>query len=587
MRVAKGLEPADAIIINVNLVEVNTGSILEGVSILIKGRRIAGVLRTADVSKYRGSSTLVINGKGFYAMPGFIDLHVHIESSMLDPIGFSKLALLHGTTTIVADPHEVVNVLGLRGFEVFAEAAKKTPLKILLELPSCVPPVDPKLGLETPASKFDVEDMEKALHYDNVVGLGEVMDFISVVNGELGIHEKIKFVDERGLIIDGHAPLLSTEDLNAYISAGIESDHETTNLEEAYEKAWRGMYLFIREGSAWMDLEALIDIVKKTDCKLCAFVSDDVGVVDLYEKGHMDRIINKAISLGLDPVKAIQLATINPAIRLHLEKHIGIIAPGRLGDIVLSRRIDVVKPITVLANGEVTVYNGSLVKEIGDRSYPAEALSTVKLNLDFIEKMEVAPRVSSEHGSRVRVNTIEVKPGSALTKHVVEELDVRNGRILPDLSKDIIYVGVVYRHSNTGEYSVGFLKGLSFKPGGIAQTVAHDTHNIIFAGWREKDIKLAIKRVYELQGGIVVVDNGKIISEVELKLAGLMSIKEPDVVYREYKELIEKAREYGAEFEPVFMTLSLVSLPVIPELRITSKGLVEVMSGKVIPLVVE
>jgi adenine deaminase len=586
VRVALGLEPADIAIKSVNLVEVNTGVILEDVSVLVKSGRVAGVIKTNSVEKYAGPQTLVISGEGFYIIPGFIDLHVHVESSMLDPIGFSKLALRHGTTTIVADPHEIVNVLGIEGFKIFSEAAKKTPLKILLELPSCVPPTDPSAKLETPSSSFRVKDLEYVSTMDSVVGLGEVMDYSSVLDRNEEIYEKIRVAYNHDLVVDGHAPLLSSEELNAYISAGIVSDHESTEITEAYEKAWRGMYLYIREGSAWRDLEKLVDIVKKTTCKLCAFVSDDVSVLDLYERGHMDRVVNRAIELGVDPVKAIQLATINPALRLHLEDHIGLVAPGRLADIVFTRRLERIEPVTVLANGELIYHNGALTKDIGSLVYPETALNTVKVSPKRVEGLKVTPEVNSRVES-VRVNAIEVIPGSALTRRSVVELKVSSRRVLPDPERDVMYVGVLYRHSNSGEYSIGFIKNLEFKLGAVAQTIAHDTHNIVFAGWSESDIKLAVQRLTELQGGIVVVNKGRVLGELQLKLAGLMSIEEPETVYKKYRAIVDLLREHGSIFEHVFMTLSLISLPVIPEIRITDKGIVDVKAKRTIPLILE
>ena len=586
VRVALGLEPADIAIKSVNLVEVNTGVILEDVSVLVKSGRVAGVIKTNSVDKYTGPQTLVISREGFYIIPGFIDLHVHVESSMLDPIGFSKLALRHGTTTIVADPHEIVNVLGIEGFKIFSEAAKKTPLKILLELPSCVPPTDPSAKLETPSSSFRVKDLEYVSTMDSVVGLGEVMDYSSVLDRNEEIYEKIRVAYNHDLVVDGHAPLLSSEELNAYISAGIVSDHESTEITEAYEKAWRGMYLYIREGSAWRDLEKLVDIVKKTTCKLCAFVSDDVSVLDLYERGHMDRVVNRAIELGVDPVKAIQLATINPALRLHLEDHIGLVAPGRLADIVFTKRLERIEPVTVLVNGELIYHNGALTKDINSLVYPETALNTVKVSPKRVEELKVTPEVNSRVES-VRVNAIEVIPGSALTRRSVVELKVSSRRVLPDPERDVMYVGVLYRHSNSGEYSIGFIKNLEFKLGAVAQTIAHDTHNIVFAGWSESDIKLAVQRLTELQGGIVVVNKGRVLGELQLKLAGLMSIEEPETVYKKYRAIVDLLREHGSIFEHVFMTLSLISLPVIPEIRITDKGIVDVKAKRTIPLILE
>ncbi|MEM4718170.1 MAG: adenine deaminase [Desulfurococcaceae archaeon] len=581
---ALGHRSADLVLSNANLVDVNRGEILEGVAILIKGKRIAGVIKSNDVARFKGPETVVIDVRNAYIMPGFIDLHIHIESSLLDPVGFSKIVLKHGTTTVVADPHEIVNVLGLRGFRLFADVSMKTPLKILLEIPSCVPPTNPEMGLETVPNIMIVEHIKEAASYPNIIGLGEVMDFISVLNRNRELIEKINVAYRNQLLVDGHAPLLTGYELNAYIASGIMSDHESTDIDEAIEKTARGMYLYIRQGSAWQDLPSLIDIVKKNDCKLCAFVSDDVNVLDLFNKGHMDRIINQAIELGLDPVKAIQYATINPALRLHLEDHIGIIGPGRLGDVVISSKLSRIEPRMVLANGEIIYYEGEFMKNLEPYIYPDYALNTVKLEIEKLNNTDLQLKVSKEI-DEIKVNVIEVKPGSTLTKHVIEKLRVINGIIQVDYDRDIMYVGVIDRHTGKGGFSVGFIKGLAFKASAIAQTIAHDTHNLIFAGWNIENIKLAIKRLVEIQGGVVIVDHGDILAEIPLKLAGLMSIEQPEIVYEKYNDMIEKLYKTSVEVEAFFMTLSLVSLPVIPELRITDKGLINVRDGKIISVI--
>jgi len=583
---AMGRIPADMVITNINLVSTTTGEILENASILVKGKRIAGIGRVSDISRHISRDTIVIDGRNRYAIPGFIDLHIHIESTLLDPAGFSKVALKHGTTTVVADPHEFVNVLGLEGLEIFSRVSLELPLKILYEIPSCVPATDPSYMLETPGNIVRSRDMEEALCVDNVVGLGEVMDFVSVINADKEVLDKIRVAKEGNLIVDGHAPLLTGEKLNAYISAGILSDHESTGYEEALEKLRRGMYVFIREGSAWRDLKALLPLVKNLECKLCAFVSDDVNVYDLFVKGHMDRIVNLAIEYGVDPIKAIRYATINPAIRLRMEDHIGSITPGRLGDIVITKSLNHIEPLTVIANGSIIYYEGELKKNIERPRYPEKALQTVNVGVDPAV-INTVPRAGITDGS-VLVNVIEVSPGSALTKWRILEMPVRGGEIPADPLRDIMYITVVDRHKASGSHSTGFIKGLNFRAGAIAQTIAHDTHNLIVAGWNREDQLIAVRRVIELQGGIVIVDNGKVVSEIELKLAGLMSVKEPEEVYREYVNMVETLRSnFGLDFESFFMTLALVSLPVIPELRITDKGLVDVVNARLVPLVVE
>ncbi len=583
-----GHRPADMVIVNANIVSTPTGEVIEDSSIIVVGKRIAGFGNYSDLHKYVGDNTLIVNAENRYVIPGFIDPHIHIESSLLTPTGFAKLALKHGTTTIVADPHEIGNVAGIEGIMAFIEEASRLPLKILVDIPSCVPPVDPMRGLETPGNILGVDEVEKLAELEGVYGLGEVMDFISVVEGDKGILEKIRVAYKHGLRINGHAPLLSGTILDAYINAGIHSDHETLEVREALEKLRKGMYIFIREGSAWKDLERLIKIVldDKIDCRFCCFTSDDLNILDLYEKGHMDRIVNEAIEMGLDPIKAIQLATINPATWLHLEEHIGIIAPGRLADLVFTRDLNYIEAETVIANGEIIYYKGELKKGFDLFERPSRLLKTVNIDRrfkpdDLIVKLD-------KRVDEVSVNVIEVYPGSTLTRRRVERLEVSNGFIKADPSRDIMYVAVIERHHGIGSIGKGFIKGLRFKAGAIAQTIAHDTHNLVVAGNDPGDMVKAIERIVELQGGIVVVDDGEIVSEIELRYGGLMSIKEPEQVYSEYRSLVNKMKEeYGLSFEAFFMTLSLISLPVIPEIRLTDRGLVDVNKAKLIPLIVD
>ncbi|MGC9181586.1 adenine deaminase [Thermogladius sp.] len=584
IKTARGLLPADIVVVNANVVSVTTGEVLENRAVLVKGRRIAGIVNSNGVSRYIGPDTLVIDGRGGYVAPGFIDPHIHIESSLLDPYGFSKVALRHGTTTVVADPHEIGNVLGVEGVRIFAEASLKLPLKILIDIPSCVPATSPSMGLETTAHVITARDIEKLADLENVVGLGEVMDFVSVVNSSEEVLEKVKVAYEKGLVVNGHAPLLPEDMLNAYISAGIFSDHESTEGLEALEKARRGMHVFIRQGSAWRDLEPLLQSLSKVDCEVCSFTSDDLNVVDLFEKGHMDRIVNEAIENGMDPVKAIKYATLRPATRLHLQEHIGVVAPARLADIFTFSRLEYVVPETVIANGGVIYYKGELKKEFVKPVYPDYALKTVNLKR-LPAPEDLVPRASASKGT-VKANVIEVKPGSALTKWVREDVEVVDHR--PVLGEDELYVSVIERHKGSGSIGRGIIKGLGVRIGGLAQTIAHDTHNVIVAGRDPVDMSLAVKKLAEIQGGIVAVHEGEVLGLVELRLAGLMSVKEPEEVYSEYKNFVNRLREkLDVEFESFFMTLALVALPVIPELRITDKGLVDVMNAKLVPLFLE
>jgi adenine deaminase len=585
IEVASGKLPADIVITNVHIILPHTEEILEKHSIVVKDRRIAGIVEDELVSKHISEETLIIDGSNDYVLPGFIDLHVHIESSLLDLIGFSKIALKHGTTTVVADPHEIANVLGVSGVELFVKASLNLPLKILIDIPSCVPATDPALRLETTPHVISDKEIEQLACLDNIIGLGEVMDFLSVINSSDKVLRKLKIASEKRLIVNGHAPLLTGRMLDAYVSAGILSDHESTSYHEALEKLRKGMWLYIREGSAWRDLAELSKILlEKSNCELCAFVSDDVNVYDLFTQGHVDRIVNLAIEYGLDPIKAIKYATFNPAIRLHMEDHIGLLAPGRIADIVFSKNIKEIKPHTVISNGDVIYYKGELKKSFPRYYYPEEALNTVKLG-PLLENFSFTPRIGEINGTAL-VNIINVQPGSALTKRTVEELVVEDGEIRCDPSRDIMYVAVADRHSGTGSFSTGFIKGLGFKAGAIAQTIAHDTHNLIVSGWNQQDMQVAVKEIARIQGGIVVVAERQVIAEIPLRLAGLMSIEEPEEVFKKYVNMVEVLHEkYGLNFESYFMTLALISLPVIPEVRITDKGLVDVSKGRLISLV--
>uniref|UniRef100_A0A7C4HCC7 Adenine deaminase n=1 Tax=Staphylothermus marinus TaxID=2280 RepID=A0A7C4HCC7_STAMA len=588
LETALGRKPADIIVKNVNIVQPHVNEIEENKAIIIKRKRIVSIVDSKDVYKYVSSQTKVIEFNNEYAVPGFIDLHIHIESSLLDPFGFSKLALKHGTTTVLADPHELANVLGLDGIKLFIEVSKNVPLKILINVPSCIPPVNPEMGIETALHRIGLNELKEIIDSENVYGLGEVMDYKGVVEGVRELVEKVLFFRNKGLIVDGHAPKLTSSELCAYISTGIVSDHEATDYIEGLEKIKRGMWLYIREGSAWRDLGVLIELIKNNKCELCLFVSDDLNVYELFNYGHMDRIVNKAIEYGLDPVEAIKYATLYPAIRLNALDHIGLIAPGRLADLFITKKIECINPHTVISNGELIYYRNYLIKEFNRFKYSEKYLKTVNTG-SLRDKIVFAPSIPRHYGIEngyAYVNTIRVSKGSTLTKREIVELEVRNTVIQPDFNQDVMYIIVADRHLGSGDYTIGFIKGLGFKAGAIAQTIAHDTHNLIIAGWNSRDMEKALIEIENMQGGIVVVDNNEVVSSIQLKLAGLMSIEEPEVVYEKYSRMITVLKsKYGLDFEPFYMSLSLVSLPVIPEIRITTKGLIDVNKMKFITLV--
>ncbi|MCS7128888.1 MAG: adenine deaminase [Desulfurococcaceae archaeon] len=585
IKAALGELKASLVIRNVNVVSTTTGEVIEGCSIIIYDEYIARVDRVRDLDRYIGVDTLVIDGGDSYALPGFIDAHVHVESSMLNVREFGRLAAIHGVTSIVADPHEVGNVLGIDGIKLMIDEAKHTPVRFFFEVPSCVPAVDPSLELDGGGASIDSGQVAFLMQDPGVVGLGEVMDFLSVINARTEALVKIASARIHGKVIDGHAPMLRGRELDAYVAAGIGSDHESTLVEEALEKLRKGMYVYIREGSAWKDLLELSKMARGTgiDLRRVALVADDISVEDLVERGYLDYIVNKAISYGVDPVKAIQMVTINPAERLRLDDKIGVLAPGRYADIVLSPSIDEVSVEKTIIGGEVVYSSGAWIHgDTGSFTYPDKALRTVKIHGD-VEPGDLV--IKAPRGVKALVNVIEVTPGSTLTKWVRVEMPIDSSGLLK-LPQDVAYASVIDRHRGGRSIGRGFVKGLGLSRGALAQTIAHDTHNLIVAGSNPVDMYLAVRALKESGGGIVFVANGEVEALVDLPLAGLMSVKKAEVVYGELKLLEKALSSHGALFSHTYMTLSLLSLPVIPELRLTDKGYIDVVSGRVVEPIV-
>ena len=588
VKAALGKVKADLIIEKTNIVNVVTGEILEKWDIIVYDGYIVRVDKINDLEKYIGNKTVIIDGEEYYSIPGFIESHVHIESSMLNVREFGKLAAIHGVTSIVADPHEIGNVLGIDGIRYFIEESRYSPVRFYFEVPSCVPAVDPSLGLDSGGMVIDAGQVAMLMQDPGIIGLGEVMDFISVLNAKTEVFVKIASAKLLGKVVDGHAPLLCGEKLDAYLVAGITSDHESTRTEEALEKLRKGMYIFMREGSAWKDLEALSKLITRynIDTRRVTIAADDISVEDLVEKGYLDYIVNKAIDLGIDPIKAIQMVTINPAEHLKLDDRIGIIAPGRYADIILSPSIETINVQTTIINGEIIYKDGRwLYREPGTYNYPEKARRTINIRR-VPEPDELLLKAPIDHGS-VLVNIIEAIPGNALTKWIKDKLRVENGYIKSDPERDIIHIAVIDRHHGSGNIGKGFVKGLRLKKGAIAQTIAHDTHNLIVAGTNINDMILAIKAIVKVGGGIALAEEGKVRALIELPIAGLVSDKDYLTVYNQLKSMEEVVKDYGVNFNNIHMTLGLIALPVIPEIRITDRGLVDVNNGKLIKPIIE
>ena len=549
INVARGLEKADLVIKNANIVNVLSEEIHKGDVAIVDGV-IAGI-----GENYAGEKEININGA--YLVPSFIDGHVHLESSMMLPEEFAKIVLPAGTTTVIIDPHEISNVLGLHGISFMHEAVKELPIDVYTMLPSCVPATP----FET--SGFDLNSYDLSLLIDKpwVLGIAEMMNFPGVLNQDKNVMAKLDLAKEKGKCIDGHAPYLHGKDLCAYISSGVKSDHECTTPNEAIEKLRLGMYIMIREGTAAKDLDALIPVLKTANTRKCIFVTDDRHPADLKE--HINGMVRRAVEAGVDPIKAIQIASLNTAEYFGL-KNLGAIAPGYKADMLILPDLKTFKPDIVIKNGDVVAQNGKLTTEIKRK----EALSMRgSVNVKWITPDDFRIEAKGE-----RVQALEVIPHQLITKSVISECKIQDGNAVSNVDNDTLKICVIERHRATGNIGKGFVKGFKLKSGAIASTVAHDSHNMIVVGTNDFDMYTAAVALIKAQGGKVVVNNGEIISELPLPIAGLMSDKDFDFVVEKCEELNKTAHSIGCVLEDPFMTMAFLSLPVIPELKITDKG---------------
>ncbi len=549
IEVALGERKADLVLKNVNLVNVCSGEIHHA-DIAIYDGRIASL-----EGHHRGKKE--VDGREMYAIPGLIDGHTHIEMSMLSVTEFSKLVVTRGTTSVVEDPHEIANVLGVEGVRLLLEEAKHTPLKLFCMAPSCVPATD----FETAGAKIGSKEVKGLLDMDNVIGLGEVMNFTGVLSGDKDLLAKIEEARGRGLPVDGHAPSVTGKELDAYISAGIGSDHESITGKEALEKLRRGMYLMVREGSAARNLGNIAPVLKMLkEKRRCILVTDgDILTKDMREKGYLDHVLRRAIEEGIDPVEAVQMCTINTAECFHLFD-IGCISPGKIADIVLLESLEKFEVREVIVDGKPL---DERIKEMRTFVYPESARKTVRLRDRIKEEDLLIPR------KRMKARIIGIIDGEILTKEMIEEISG------VEVERDILKIAVVERHKRTGNIGIGFVKGFGLKRGAVASSIAHDSHNIIVIGTNDGDMAFACNRLEEIGGGIVLCDGGKVISELALPIAGLMSDRDAEYVIDKTGELHDRISELGCDLNSPFITMSFLALPVIPELKLTDKGLVK------------
>jgi adenine deaminase len=550
--VARGKKEADLVLRGGRLINVFSGEVYKADVAVYMGR-IAGV------GEYRGKR--VVDVSPGYLLPGLIDSHVHIESSQLTPSEFARAAVIHGTTTVISDPHEIANVLGLRGIRYFLRASADLPVDFFFLLPSCVPATP----LETSGTRLSASDLVPLMNHKRVIGLAEMMNYHGVLSGDREALRKIGAF--QGRMIDGHAPGLSGRDLNAYIGAGIQSDHECVSADEAREKVRLGMTVFIREGSSAKDLERIIPAITQANSSCFCLATDDLQARDL-QNGGINLLMKKAIRLGLDPMTAIRIATINPARHFCL-KNRGAILPGYIADILV---IDDLKRFTirmVFKGGTLVAENGICIAPYKKHTPHNGLKNTVKI-----------PEITEDHinimakGPKVRV--IELIPGQIETRQTVLSALIRNGRVVSDTRRDILKLIVIERHHGTGRTGIGLVRGFGIKSGALASTVGHDSHNIISVGVDDCDIVVAVREIKRIHGGFVVANKEKVIASYPLPVAGLMSDQPMDVVVLKQAEVERSAESIGAVPDHPFGTLAFLALPVVPELKLTDRGLVDV-----------
>ncbi|MCF2137830.1 MAG: adenine deaminase [Candidatus Thorarchaeota archaeon] len=560
--VASGRTRADLVLKNASVVNVFTGEIDEG-DVAIYGNYVAGV------GKYEGNE--VIDLKGKFVVPSFIDGHVHVESSMVMPIQYARAVVPHGTGAVVADPHEIANVLGIEGILYMSKSMRGGPLEFYIMVPSCVPSTD----LETNGVALDFLDIKPLLTEHYVLGLAEAMNYPGVIYRDPVILDKIALALHMEKRIDGHAPGIDGYDLNAYAAARISSEHECTTFEEAKRKLAVGMHIHIREGSTAKNLRALAKIITPDTAMFCSFVTDDRNTLDLIAKGHIDSMIRDAIALGIDPILAIKVATISTANHYGLQ-YIGAVAPGYHADLTVLGSLEKVDVKMVFKQGTLVAKDGEMVREFGSQEAPRLRRS---VNIHWLEPEDFQVKARGDH-----MNVIGMIPHQLITDRLIEETRVVDGLAVPDIDRDLAKIAVIERHNATAPRAIGFVKGTGIKEGAMVSSIAHDSHNIVAIATNDHDLIEAAIQIVRMQGGIAIVRDGQVLASLPLPIAGLMSDRPIEEVSEKIKALKEAAHKIGTTLDDPFMAMAFMSLPVIPKLKITDRGLVDVERFRLIDL---
>jgi len=578
---AMGREKADLVVRNASLVNVNSGEIIAKQDIAVKRDRIALV---GNAQATIGPSSVVVDADERYVVPGFIDGHVHIESAMVTATEFARAVLPHGTTTVFVDPHEIANVLGLEGVRFFMKEGRSLPLKVLVTFPSCVPAAP---GFETNGATIGPKEVEEALGWEGVVALGEMMNYPGVLAGDAQVHGEIAATLRAGRVVEGHAVNLLDGQLAAYAAAGITSCHESTKKAEAVEKLRYGMYAMLREASASRDVADTIRSITedKLDARHACLVTDDREPNSLLQEGHIDHVVRRAIQEGVDPVKAIQMATLNVAEHYECAREFGSIAPARYADMAILDNLEDVAVSTVIADGKIVFQSGKLVATFPRPNFSDSVKKSMRIKaLPKIDDLVIRTKAAN---GKVKARAIGVMPATIYTKNLEKEVPAKDGRVSANPGEDVLKIAVFERHKATGNVGLGFVHGLGVKEGAVASTVGHDCHNLVVAGASDLDMIFAANALIESDGGLIAVKQRKVVAQVPLPIAGLMSDKSVEVVSGQIETLKEAWGQLGSTLPSPYITLAFTTLSVIPELRITDKGLLDAVNFKFVNPIIE